>query len=403
MQHRIEKARIARRLFLAVTVWVMVLPVMGHAQTWPDPPEVNGAFSADDLARAVQIESELSCHRDMLYCSDPEVQEFRRRLQEVAAAALTRMPDIEQRHDVVPSSVNVFHQNLLRCRGHYPLNVCSRSSERIRGSHETLADFPEASLEGDACAATVEKACLLDLLSDRIAAWNRRNTEDDENPVVALHDPGFDCLRGQRSAAMHTICRNGELSALHRVMLENLAALPAEVDPRMLPRERAEVLSDSYWYRATYDCQTDTVCIRDRIEQRIRDIAEISLEMQVLEGENAAREAEIEVARTYQELSAARMELAGVMDGIVADATMPASSFFPQPENTRAFQRAIEIARIEEDLSERARSEGAGLSGPVVLEPVSRSKNHADRVPWQPDRPFHCRGRRDLLPQRLSS
>ena len=232
MQHRIETARIARRLFLAVTVWVMVLPVMGYAQTWPDPPEVNGAFSADDLARAVQIESELSCHRDMLYCSDPEVQEFRRRLQEVAAAALTRMPDIEQRHDVVPSSVNVFHQNLLRCRGHYPLNLCSRSSERIRGSHETLADFPQTILEGDACAATVEKACLLDLLSDRIAAWNRRNTEDDENPVVALHDPGFDCLRGQRSAAMHTICRNGELSALHRVMLENLAALPAEVDPR---------------------------------------------------------------------------------------------------------------------------------------------------------------------------
>lgn len=159
------------------------------------------------------------------------------------------------------------------------------------------------------------------------------------------------------------VCNDTELSARHRQMLESLAALPPDVNPRDLPRDQAEIFSDAYWYTETYDCQTDWNCIRAKIEKRIRDIAEISTAMKVLANEEAEREAEIAAARLLDELAQARAELPGLMDGIVTDAVMPVPSSFPQPETSRAFQRAINIASIEKDLSEQARLEGRVYRG----------------------------------------
>lgn len=365
MPHRDETAVSVRRLFIMAAACVVFSPINAYSQTWPEPPEVNGAFDLQNLEMAESLETPLDCEGDgnEIYCTDPTILEYRQRLLESRSAAYSRTPNSNEEPLIVPAPLSAFHTHLQVCGNElFTSTMCLQPAAQIRADYWALVDFPDESLAGAACAPTLETACVVQHLSNRIVAWNHHNATPHGESGLA-QDPGFDCSRRRHIAAKQLICRDPELSARHRVMVEALAALPADVNRHNLPRDRAEILTDYYWHTTIYDCQTDWSCIRGKIEQRIGDIADISGEMESLAAEEAEREAEIELARRLEDLSAARMQLAGLMDGIVTDATMPAASSFPQPEDTRAFQRAIEIARIEEDLSERARSEGRVYRG----------------------------------------
>ncbi|GAA3956794.1 hypothetical protein [Allohahella marinimesophila] len=331
------------------------------AQEWPAPPPVNGTFDAGHMAKAKSLETALSCHRDNIYCSDALVQDFKQRLLESAAAALNRMPDVEGRRDIAPSSLNLFHQNLLACNREAVVE-CSSRADKVQDKYDVLTTFPAGSVQGDSCQPAVEKACTISLLTERIEAWNKRNTEEDSNPVLASNDPGFDCKR-RLSAAMQTVCRDAELSALHREMLERLNSLPKKFDRNKLSRERAEVLTDHYWHTASYRCQDDKTCIRAKIEERIQDIANIASEMGVITEKIVAHEGELETERRLEALASHRAQLSEFMGGIVADATMPSGSSLRTHENVREFERAIRIADIEQGLSELASREGRVYRG----------------------------------------
>lgn len=364
MRHPIDTAQSGFSILFAAAICIIFSSVAASAQSWPEPPQVNGAFEPQYLDMAATREKSLDCdnNSNQVYCTDKTVARYRQSLLEAWAAAYTRVPDSNDAPLISPNPLSGFHLQLQVCSNEvYNMLMCAGTADQIRENYWVLSDLPDESITGDACAQTMEKACVLQHISSRIVAWNHHNAPMKSEPDQS--GPGLDCTRGKQSAAQRLICRDAELSARHREMHEKLAALPSDVDPRQLPHERAEILSDAYWYTTTYDCQTDWNCIRGKIEQRVRDIADIAVEMQALAAENAKREAEIAAARLLEDLSAARTELAGLMDGILNDAIVPTPSSFPQPENTRAFQRSIEIARIEEGLSDRARSEGRVYRG----------------------------------------
>ncbi|QIB65411.1 hypothetical protein [Kineobactrum salinum] len=362
MHHQTEFTGVRRYLCGLLATCTLSASVGAGAQTWPDPPEVNGAYTANHMVRAKQLESALHCNRENVYCSDPLVQRYKQRLLEAVAAAIGRMPNIDGRRDIAPSRVNVFHSNILACARNAEM-ACLKRANQVRDQYALLADFPADSVAGDACKPAVEKACTIELLSGRIDEWNKRNTEQDDNPVLALQDPGFDCLRGRRSAAMNTICRDADLSALHRDMVGQLNSVLAHANVREVPKDQAEILTDHYWHTATYRCDIDKQCIRAAIADRARAIGEIASELEVTAQQTAAREVELDAAQRLEDLASRREQLSGVMEGIVADATMPTASAVHAPENIRAYQRAIKIAGIEQELSELARREGRVYRG----------------------------------------
>ncbi|MHA7924371.1 MAG: lysozyme inhibitor LprI family protein [Marinobacter sp.] len=322
---------------------------------------MNGTYNTGDLETAKTFETFLPCPRDNIYCSDPLIQDYKQILLEAAAAAISRMPDVEGRRDVAPGSISLFHQSLLRCNRE-AVRECSRRAGSVQEKYDLLSNFPAESISGDACEPNVEKACNIALLTDRIDAWNKRNTQADTKPVLALHDPGFNCLRRQ-SAAMNTVCRDAELSALHRDMLAHLNSLPEKIDRDELPRDQAKILTDSYWHTATYGCHDNKECLRSKIEQRIADINEISGTMELVAAEMTERELELEAQRRLEDIRARRAQLSGRMEAILNDATMPVMGASRQHENIRAHQRATKIAAIEKELSELAGREGRVYRG----------------------------------------
>lgn len=259
-----------------VRLWVaglLILPTLAAAQSWPEPPAVPNAFTAAQLEAAAKLETGPSCRpgRDTIYCTDPEVQAYRQRLHEAVAAALARMPDTEGRRDIAPSSVDLFHRSLNFCR-RAAESACFNNPEGLREEYPALSDLPE--IAGDACTPLAEKACTIVRLTERIAEWNARNTEADAAPVVAFHDPGFDCTDTRIGVALQTICGDAELSTLHRSMVAQIVALRQRDDARLLPPDHRRVLGDLR--RETWDCRTDKDCIRRAIAQRVVDIAAAS-------------------------------------------------------------------------------------------------------------------------------
>jgi hypothetical protein len=369
MRTPIECAGLRRYICGMLSALALSVAASAGAQEWPEPPEVNGSYHSGDLEKAKKVETFLSCNRDNIYCSDPLAQKYKQRLLESAAAAISRMPDVEGRLDMAPSLIApshtaAFHQSVLRC-GRNAEMMCFSVAKGAKGaykSYDLLSNVPAEVFTGDTCKPVVEKACTIGLLSERIDAWNKRNTEEDSNPVLALHDPGFNCLR-INSAAMQTVCRDGELSALHRKMLEQLSLLSGKTSLSELPHDRAQVLSDSYWYTSTYGCHNDKKCIQAKIEERIADIAEIATELDAVSLQTAAREAELEAERRLEEIAARREHLSDLMGGVVDDATMPPTSSFRQFEDFREYQRAIKIAEIEKGLSELTGREGRVYRG----------------------------------------
>lgn len=226
------------------------MPTLSAAQSWPEPPQVAGAFTAAQLEAAAKLEPGPVClpTRQPIECTDPDLQSYQQRLHEAIAAAFDRMPDAEGRRDIAPSSLLLFGGRMASCRSD-AVRACVNNPAGLREMYPAIANLPDLAV--DACTPLAEKACKISNLSERIAEWNARNTEADAAPVVALHDPGFDCTCSMISIALKTVCGDADLSALHRAMVNQIRTLRESGDMRQIPHEKSEVLSDAYWHRET--------------------------------------------------------------------------------------------------------------------------------------------------------
>ncbi len=300
------KQRINQACFWAAAL--LTLPTLALAQSWPEPPEVSGAFTEGHLEEAVKLEPGPLCSptRQPIECTDAEVQAYQERLHEAIAAALARMPDTEGRWDIAPSSLQLFGGRMAGCRRD-GVRACSSNQADLREKYPALANMPD--LDVDICAPIAEKACKIANLSERIVEWNARNTEKDAAPVTVFHDPGFDCTNSRNPAALMTICGDANLSKLHRMVVEKNASLREIGDLSLLPPEY-RALGDLR--RETFDCRDSKDCIRPILAQRIADLdaASITLteavqlaeQQEVQKAEEDAQRREAEVAQREAEI-----------------------------------------------------------------------------------------------------
>ncbi|WP_346796814.1 hypothetical protein R5M92_15245 [Halomonas sp. Bachu 37] len=299
----------------------ILLASMATAQELPPPVDFMGTFSPSDLAEARKHVYEFHCQaRDTsAYCTDPALILRRERLIEAAAAAIARMPDISGRRDIQPKGFWAFSSNIVGCRDDRP--------------------------------------CVARLLDEYTAAWNARNTAVDPDPVAAFYDPGYDCTTRQIEAKQ-VICRDPSLADKYRDMLDLVESVTKAVDTRQLAPEDRTVLADHYWHTTLYPCRNDKACISEQLDLGVGRINAVLAHGEEKMAELARQEAVAERQRHLAALAQSRREVAGNIEGILRDVSMPAISAQRSHSQARDEVRDERIAKLEAALADRAQREG---------------------------------------------